>query len=187
MIAGEMHTVAVKFAPVATLIAAYLISNFFTRFANCYRRKYITARQTVTKLSSFTTAFPIVLILVCSVCSSQHSVFGFAFTCSLLSVFYPLLAGKKIIAFSSLYPFSLFFSALISIQPNAIYLFSIAILASLYKFEGENDLLIIFLRRVVSPFLIVVFAGLSFDTLFEHDVTYSIYTGFAGSFIGLLF
>ena len=186
--ATNTHQVAVFFAPLATLIAAYLISNFFTRFVNCYRRKYITARQTVTKLSIFTTSFPIVLILLCCIFTTEHSVFGFAFICSLLSIFYPLLAGKKFIAISSLFPFSLFFSALISIEPNAIYLFSIAILAGLYKFDGENDTMIWIFRRVLTPILIVVFVGLLLEDLHSNKVIgYSIWSAFLGSFLGFLF
>ena len=181
------HDVSLTFAPLAVLISAYLISNFFTRFANCYRRKYITARQTVTKLSLITTSFPVVLILLCCLFSTQHSVFGFALICSLLCVFYPLLAGQKIIAMSSLFPFSLFFSALISIHPSAIYLFSIAIIPGLYKFDGEDDHLIWIYRRVVTPFLLTVFIGLLMDDLYISRIQTLYISGFIGSFLGLLF
>ena len=175
-------------APVAVAISAFFISNFFFRFADFYRRKYITARQTLTGRSMMVAICPIIFLSIGCFLSKENEIYGFALISSILSIFYPLLSGKKIIAVASPFPFSLLFSALIIDHPAAIYLFSIAILAALYKFDGENDTIIFINRNILTPFIIAVFAFLLPQDLSKlENPKYVTIGGFVGSFAGLFF
>lgn len=174
-----------EFIPVG--LAAFVCSSLFYRYAHEYRCMYITAKQVFTRVSVLITVIPIILSAIGAIFSkhSQFS-FGLATISSILSIFYPLLLGSKIVAIASLFPITLFVSALLETIPSAVYLlYAFAIVFCLIRFDNETPLTTFIYSKVILFILLADLFGLiCAPTL--GDAPYCVQAGFIGAFLGFL-
>lgn len=170
-------------------LCAYIITNFYYRFAAQYRKSYVTARQTITPLSTIFTAIPLIIQIIYMLTPNEKSFsgfFAFSLVCSLVHIFYPLLIGKKIVNLASLFPLSLCFSALTAVDRTFSYLFYLAIPLAVFMFSNEIASKNYVLRRIIAPYL---FASLILQLLYfpQKEVYVPAIAGaYFGTFIGFL-
>ena len=176
--------------PFAVFLATLLITGFYFRFSNWYRHNYISARQEISLCSTIFSFVPILLLCVFGYYAKYTPLFSFCIVSSILSVAYPLLIGAKMIAFATFFPTSLLLSCLVSQNVWYIYILTLAIPTAIYKFRGENRIMISIFKYAFAPYLCIFFISLLIS---DNEIPYNNYLlicsiwGVIGSFTGFIF